>query len=779
MSAPSLRNLADPTSPRGSLDNANIASAWSDVAWSGGGGGDRASAARDVSVTVAVPPKRPAAAEEPSVWHNVATMDPAELGVLLVKNDFTPPSEHLVAVCSKIESFTNQKAPMRLQQRRIFIKDWVEKMTGGAVTTAAAETPTAERPSTARSASGASATPPSSSRGVFPPSTPRSGGSDAAEYLSVPSKSSQPLSEEELALVQRISSHVDARGTLHVPPDHLPVITSLVATSLGKLKSPPSLSARRRLIDDWYEAAKLRMAASGGGSGGGGGGAASLGGGFSPPPPTTSAAAAAVATASDGGWMPPRPVNVNLLPTMAAAQAPRTPTSPSESLPDVSGPYGGSGLLGAAGGLPAHLPGCSGAWNAPPPSASEVTAHAADVLYRHCQSLDTGGGGALRLAAPEVSEAAMCVSAHTGAKPASTALADLASFVTDWYRWQVHMKRGGVSSHTTLHSGPASPAGGGYGAALSSAAVADISDYEAPRRPPAVPPLGHLAPPSLNERTPGGGAGSESSSLSGFPRSMGGNGLGAGGGGEGGRGGGGGGGLGGWAGAPLQTQETPRSDLNSARSTSSSYAELDELNEEQILDELASTTPPAEMRAFAQAALNGENVMVTLHLSQTRLSVVGKSIELCSGKRCPTLIKQKRDYIGNWWRQALARSAHSSLVHSPQPSTPAKRIDANPLHLGDDGASSNRFSSGGRGAGAPGSGSQIANLTSTQRTALKRLLSEYGEPRLAAEGAIELHVPNEHLLIVCSQVSQLTGQTTPRQPRAKREWLADVSKQVA
>ena len=43
-----------------------------------------------------------------------------------------------------------------------------------------------------------------------------------------------------------------------------------------------------------------------------------------------------------------------------------------------------------------------------------------------------------------------------------------------------------------------------------------------------------------------------------------------------------------------------------------------------------------------------------------------------------------------------------------------------------------------------------------------------------ADGAFELRVPNEHLQIVCSQVATLTGGTVPRQPRARREWLADA-----
>ena len=59
-----------------------------------------------------------------------------------------------------------------------------------------------------------------------------------------------------------------------------------------------------------------------------------------------------------------------------------------------------------------------------------------------------------------------------------------------------------------------------------------------------------------------------------------------------------------------------------------------------------------------------------------------------------------------------------------------------------------------------------------QASALHKLLREYGPPDKGHDGAFELRVPNEHLQIVVSQAEALTGAKAPRQPRARREWLA-------
>jgi hypothetical protein len=218
--------------------------------------------------------------------------------------------------------------------------------------------------------------------------------------------------------------------------------------------------------------------------------------------------------------------------------------------------------------------------------------------------------------------------------------------------------------------------------------------------------------------------------------------------------------------------------LGSARSGAAAAQDPDFPSVAQMLAELGATLPPPELAAFSAAAINSQHSdLPGLHLTPQRLAVLGKSIELLSGKRCPALMKQKRDYIAAWWRLALARSAHTASLNSPQPATPVRRQEYNPLRLGEEATEVPRASPG-AGSGGQHEAARAA-LTPTQRAALKRLLDGYGAPRAAADGAWEVLVPNEHLHIVCSQVAQLTGQTTPRQPRAKREWLAEVSRIVA
>ena len=74
------------------------------------------------------------------------------------------------------------------------------------------------------------------------------------------------------------------------------------------------------------------------------------------------------------------------------------------------------------------------------------------------------------------------------------------------------------------------------------------------------------------------------------------------------------------------------------------------------------------------------------------------------------------------------------------------------------------------------SGNELRALPQApESVALRELLAIYGEPDRMADGGMELRVPNEHLQIVCSQVATLTGGNIPRQPRAKREWLAEAA----
>ena len=134
----------------------------------------------------------------------------------------------------------------------------------------------------------------------------------------------------------------------------------------------------------------------------------------------------------------------------------------------------------------------------------------------------------------------------------------------------------------------------------------------------------------------------------------------------------------------------------------------------------------------------------------------------------PHLMKQKRDFILSWWRQAAARQAAARQAHSPgvqaaaphlAPTSPALRVDHNPLRVYAD--------------------ASPRGVSSETREILNRLLVQYGMPDHGPEGTFELRVPVEHLQIVCSQVEKLTSSKAPRQPRARREWLAAIAAQSA
>ena len=67
------------------------------------------------------------------------------------------------------------------------------------------------------------------------------------------------VSAEAVELAQRISQLADMNGNLRVPPELVPTLTAEVTAALGRHKSPPSLSARRRLIEDWYASTVSRL----------------------------------------------------------------------------------------------------------------------------------------------------------------------------------------------------------------------------------------------------------------------------------------------------------------------------------------------------------------------------------------------------------------------------------------------------------------------------------------------------------------------------------------
>ena len=213
---------------------------WSDVAWK-----QQGDSWPPVTVEAGPPPMAPAQQAPPSPssgkWMDVSGMEEGELAALLVANDATPPAAHLSAVCARIELLSNHKAPTKLSHRRVYIQDWCEAVGGPVTKRTAAPAPLPPAPATPRSASrpataGASFGSALLSGGGPAPSTPRSG--DPAS----------PLSAVEMELAERISGHRDARGRVHIPPEQLPSLTSDVVAILGKLKSPPSLSARRLLV---------------------------------------------------------------------------------------------------------------------------------------------------------------------------------------------------------------------------------------------------------------------------------------------------------------------------------------------------------------------------------------------------------------------------------------------------------------------------------------------------------------------------------------------------
>ena len=68
----------------------------------------------------------------------------------------------------------------------------------------------------------------------------------ASNMAVVGSDGTTPLNEAELGLAERVGAHRDNKGRLHVPAEHVPVLTSEVTSILGRLKSPPSLSALGR-----------------------------------------------------------------------------------------------------------------------------------------------------------------------------------------------------------------------------------------------------------------------------------------------------------------------------------------------------------------------------------------------------------------------------------------------------------------------------------------------------------------------------------------------------
>jgi len=175
----------------------------------------------------------------------------------------------------------------------------------------------------------------------------------------------------------------------------------------------------------------------------------------------------------------------------------------------------------------------------------------------------------------------------------------------------------------------------------------------------------------------------------------------------------------------------------------------------------------------------------------------------------PHLQKQKKDYILSWWRQAAARRGHIASLHamssprppplaqpppspyqqqpppSPSPRGPSliaspaqpSARSANPLLLGTQAYYSDS-PRGADGSPPPGSAATFAAallLSAQQHASIRRLLGTFGAADAGSDGTPELRVPTEMLQIVCSQVEDVVGDKPPRQPRARREWLATLA----
>ena len=103
--------------------------------------------------------------------------------------------------------------------------------------------------------------------------------------------------------------------------------------------------------------------------------------------------------------------------------------------------------------------------HATPSAGSSEVGRAAEQLFLLCESLDADGacrmGANVKLGAPsKVTEAARCVSAHTGAAPPGATTPHLLTFVSDWYRWQSHLRRGTARASDPPHGGVAASSGG-------------------------------------------------------------------------------------------------------------------------------------------------------------------------------------------------------------------------------------------------------------------------------------------------------------------------------
>ena len=186
-----------------------------------------------------------------------------ELAQLLRSKDGVVPPALLGAVCSRIEALSGVKAPAAMQQRRVFMQDWLARHSEW--------TPPQQ----------GFASPPGSARRPALPAL-----HEAADSPNPLTPRVGPLSEAEADLLGRIGTHFNARGQLQLPTEQVPVLSSEVSDLTSQARLPVGIAGRRRQIEDWYDAACRRappppqamesyepaVEASRGGGGGGGGG---------------------------------------------------------------------------------------------------------------------------------------------------------------------------------------------------------------------------------------------------------------------------------------------------------------------------------------------------------------------------------------------------------------------------------------------------------------------------------------------------------------------------
>ena len=727
---------------------------------------------RDVVEVFSPPPPRPpadpAAEKAASRWQSVHTLEPTELHALLLEHDGDPPSEHLAAVCQRIEVITGLKAPSQLAQRRVHISDWVISVSLASRPSRAPSVPgTPPLPSSSGPALPPCSTPPSASAVASVPSTPRSGpstpragplatalagGALASAVASAlasppPTGHADDISDDELALAMRVGAMRDGNGRLHVPAEALPSVLSEVLLRTGRLKSPPSLSVRRRLIEDWYVSVTERLERQ-----------------RARQPHAAAAAAAAVprdeyrcqglgavvSTCMQAGhqWQSRDEYRCQGLGLGDAC-----PSSPPPPPPPPHASFGAAGFRGMdLERLFAHL-------------------SALEMERPQPQELIELGAIARRvvLSGAELADAVRRLSDATGAIPAGSSIEQLTDFVSDWYRWHVHLQRGGYAPVVPVRHTHQSTHQSALSSALSSvptSALSSVPQLQLP--PPSLPHSLPLLPPAYHERSLDALPSPRPSTV---PPS----------------------------GAEVGTSFR-QGDL-SARSNMSTaglqHVFEEQLTEEQIITELHASLPPADAAAFERAALTSAPFEPDLQLPTARLAALAKHIEAISGRKVPQLQKLKRDYVVSWWRQTAARRLHMATLHSPRAPVPSAVPSAAPggstsprleyppppnesLLFAARAYADNPPPTSPATAGTPrGVGESPAftlpPLSGAQCAQLRRLLGHYGAPDPGTDGGSELRVPVEMLQVVCSQVETVTGEKPPRPPRARREWLAALA----